>query len=180
MVLLSLLLMQSLQTGAFERLGIPSQGRSWSLLVFVCLVVQVFLGAWVSTNYAVLACDAFPLCHASEGVTWDFSGFVLWRSLGVDVSGAYLSVHALALIHWVHRLVALGVVSLLLLLCWKLRDWQANGFHWRWLLLLICTQVLSGVSNVVLGWPMWAALIHSACASLLWITLLGWGVGVRH
>nr|WP_269460572.1 COX15/CtaA family protein [Polynucleobacter necessarius] len=28
---------------------------------FVVLAIQIFLGAWVSTNYAVLACPDFPI-----------------------------------------------------------------------------------------------------------------------
>ena len=35
----------------------------WLVLAFIALIMQIFLGGWVSTNYAVLACEDFPLCH---------------------------------------------------------------------------------------------------------------------
>ncbi|MFX7620974.1 COX15/CtaA family protein, partial [Acinetobacter baumannii] len=43
-------------------------GRGASLRVpaaigLALLVVQIALGGWVSTNYAVLACTDFPLCN---------------------------------------------------------------------------------------------------------------------
>ncbi len=47
------------------------------------VVVQVTLGGWVSTNYAVLACSDFPTCQGSWWPAMDFSqGFTVWRTLG--------------------------------------------------------------------------------------------------
>ncbi len=39
-------------------------------VVLVLTVVQAALGAWVSTNYAVLACTDFPTCHGAGGRRW--------------------------------------------------------------------------------------------------------------
>src|ERR1019366_1802299 len=42
------------------------------------LSVQIALGAWVSTNYAALACADFPLCNGAWLPQMDFSnGFTL-------------------------------------------------------------------------------------------------------
>ncbi|WP_410925351.1 COX15/CtaA family protein, partial [Pseudomonas aeruginosa] len=37
--------------------------RMAAAIGLVLLVVQIALGGWVSTNYAVLACTDFPLCN---------------------------------------------------------------------------------------------------------------------
>src|SRR3546814_6985886 len=45
---------------------VPAQAlryRPWMILGFVVLFMQLALGAWVSTNYAALACMDFPTCH---------------------------------------------------------------------------------------------------------------------
>ena len=38
--------------------------------VALLLVLQIALGGWVSTNYAVLACSGFPHCNGSGGRRW--------------------------------------------------------------------------------------------------------------
>ena len=40
---------------------------------------------------------------------------------------------------------------------------------------LLALQFLTGLSNVVLGWPMAAALLHTGGAAALWLTLV-WAV----
>ena len=56
------------------------------------VLVQAALGAWVSSNYAVLACSEIPHCHS--GLWWpsaDFSaGFEIWRPLGQTAAGQAL------------------------------------------------------------------------------------------
>ena len=41
-------------------------------IALLLLVVQIFLGGWVSTNYAVLACTDFPLCNGQWIPQMDF------------------------------------------------------------------------------------------------------------
>jgi cytochrome c oxidase assembly protein subunit 15 len=76
----------------------------------------------------------------------------------------------------VHRVFALVVLGLLLALAWRL--WQdrrhalaagAAAPAWPvWALVgLSAAQLASGLSNVVLGWPLVAALAHSAGAAAL-------------
>jgi cytochrome c oxidase assembly protein subunit 15 len=52
------------------------------------LVLQIALGGWVSTNYAVLACTQFPTCQGSWWPPMNFAqGFEIWRQLGVTGDG---------------------------------------------------------------------------------------------
>ena len=139
----------------------------WLLLaVFALLVLQIALGAWVSSNYAVLACSGFPQCNGSWWPPMDFGhGFTLQRDLGKAGDGSFLPFEALVAIHLTHRIVALlAAVGLLALarVLWRQQPRAAWG-----LLLLTLWQVGSGLSNIVLGWPLVAALAHTAGAALL-------------
>ncbi|MFY8193370.1 MAG: COX15/CtaA family protein, partial [Limnohabitans sp.] len=135
------------------------------------------LGAWVSSNYAVMACNTYPDC---QGVWWpdmNFEkGFELWRPLGMDASGAALPFQALTAIHMVHRWHAGWVVLLLVMVAIAL---SSHGFKRQsWLLTaLVVLQFITGVSNAVLGWPMTAALLHTGAAVSM-LVLLSWVLGV--
>lgn len=174
MVLLAMLAIQAHAQGAFASLQIPRPSSWRARAVGFVLMVQVFLGAWVSSNYAVLACESFPLCQGSVVPELDADGFVLWRPLGMTAEGVFLNAQALVTIHWIHRCMAVVAIGALMWLIQALRKQAPQAQHWRWLSLLVVIQAISGVSNVVLGWPMWAALVHTGCASLLWATLWVW------
>ena len=68
--------------------------------------LQIALGGWVSTNYAVLACRDFPTCQGAWWPAMDFdAGFTLLRELGAGKDGGYLPFAALTAIHVAHRSV---------------------------------------------------------------------------
>jgi cytochrome c oxidase assembly protein subunit 15 len=75
---------------------------------------------------------------------------------------------ALVAIQWTHRLFAIVVV---LALGWLVaRLWRRGpGAQRRAALIagLVLLQLATGLSNVVLGWPMSAALAHTAGAAAL-------------
>ena len=145
--------------------GRPSRAVA---LVGVLLLLQIALGGWVSSNYAVLACTGFPACNGQWWPAMDAgTGFTVLRSLGRAGHGGYLAFDALVAIHMAHRLAALAALAALAWLAWRL--WQAPGpalrRHGLALAGLIVWQAASGLSNVVLGWPIVAALAHSAGAA---------------
>jgi cytochrome c oxidase assembly protein subunit 15 len=137
------------------------------------LFTQVFLGAWVSTNYAVLACPDFPTCL---GAVWPETnwteGFSLWRELGLNAQGEFISPVALQTIHWAHRIFAI-----LVLLCLGFLGLKAYGLATpatpalkrfaKLLFVLLILQVVTGISNVVFQWPLLAALMHTAGSAAL-------------
>ncbi|HLO94573.1 MAG TPA: COX15/CtaA family protein, partial [Burkholderiaceae bacterium] len=95
--------------------------RRGMVLVLSVVLVQVALGGWVSTNYAVLACNEFPTCQGGWWPAMDFArGFTLWRELGLHHDGSVLPFEALVAIHWTHRLFALAATVAVLLLAWRL------------------------------------------------------------
>ena len=143
-------------------------GSGWSAC---CFVLQIALGGWVSTNYAVLVCQDFPTCQGSWWPAMDFeTGFRFGRALGSDGEGAWLQLPALTAIHVTHRLGALLLAAALLVLAAGL--WRQGQRRWAWTWLgLLAWQLVSGISNVVLGWPLIAALMHSAGAAAM---VLAW------
>ena len=96
------------------------------------LVLQVALGGWVSTNYAVLACSSFPTCQGSWWPAMDFSqALQIWRPLGLLQDGSNISFAGLTAIHYLHRLAAYVVVAALAGLWWRLGEVPALALQRR-------------------------------------------------
>ena len=175
LVLLMLLCAQVVRGGGSGKLVLKPMRSGmrrvlqWSLGM---LLLQVALGAWVSSNYAVLACSDFPTCQGSWWPDMNFAqGFEIWRGLGMTSAGVPINFEALTAIHYVHRLVAYGVLSLLMTLAWQLSRAKPWRMPSRVLAALIVMQLVTGVSNVVFGWPLLAALLHTGGAGALVLTL---------
>ena len=158
---------------------------------FIVLAIQIFLGAWVSTNYAVLACPDFPTCLGSVWPDTNWAeGFSLWRPLGLNAQGEFISPEALQTIHWAHRLFAVVVLLVLGALGWKALRLTTPvlsglGRLAKLLLAILILQVLTGISNVVFQWPLLAALLHTAGSAALVFCLVrmgywaSWGVSIQ-
>jgi len=164
------------QAGFFDAAARPARWRAAVLGLALLSALQIALGGWVSTNYAVLACTDFPTCHGQWWPPMDFTeGFAPFRHLGLNAQGTALEMDALTAIHYTHRLMAYAVLAALLALAWAL--WQrapqpqaARG----WALFLAGValwQAATGVSNVVLGWPLLAAVSHTGGAAVLVVGL---------
>jgi cytochrome c oxidase assembly protein subunit 15 len=167
LLLLALLVMQH-EALRGRTLRWPPSALCLLVAVFVLVVLQIALGAWVSSNYAVLACSGFPQCNGSWWPAMDFGhGFTLQRELGRAGDGSFLPFEALVAIHMSHRVFALLAGAALLALAHVL--WHRLGQRRAAMAVLALTlwQVASGLSNVVLGWPLLAALAHSAGAAAL-------------
>ncbi|HET8871507.1 MAG TPA: COX15/CtaA family protein [Aquabacterium sp.] len=142
--------------------------RRWTVGVLLICVIQMAAGAWVSTNYAVLACTEFPTCQGGWWPNMDFStGFTLWRPLGSDGQGGWIALPALTAIHMVHRMFAVVALASLVWLAWSLKRMQWARTDRRWLWALLLWQFATGLSNVVLDWPLAAALGHTLGAALI-------------
>ena len=178
LVLLALLRAQSvsyeLNASGNPPFPLHPQTRLALWLVYALLWLQIALGGWVSTNYAVLACDTFPTC---QGGWWPpmamREGFTLWRELGMNADGQPINFAALTAIHYVHRLFAYGVLAALAWLSWRLWSIPETRLHARWLLVLLCGQFATGLSNVVLDWPLVAAVGHTGGAAGLVVVMTG-------
>ncbi|MGN1056329.1 MAG: heme A synthase [Comamonas sp.] len=140
------------------------------------LFAQVALGGWVSTNYAVLACTDFPSCQGSFWPNMDFAqAFEIWRPLGLLSDGSHISFAALTAIHYAHRLLAYVVIVTVVAVAWRMRQHPALHIQGKWLLGLMGLQFLTGLSNVVLDWPLIAAVLHTGGAAAL-VTVMTWAL----
>lgn len=177
MVLLALLCIQAVRYGQAAQARLPvtlSPGlRALLWWTAAAVLLQIALGGWVSTNYAVLACTQFPICQDSWWPSMNFSqAFEIWRELGTSSNGAPIEFAALTAIHYVHRLTAYVVFASMALLAWQLlKQAPALRSQTRWLIGLALLQLATGLGNVLLGWPLVAALLHTGGAAALAVVL---------
>ena len=179
---LALLALLTVQAAAYARargrapVGVDAGTRKLVLLAAAAVGVQVALGGWVSTNYAVLACNTFPACQGSWWPAMDFRrGFELWRGLGLTGSGEHVSFAALTAIHYTHRLGAYLLAMVLALVALRMHRQPALHPQRNWLVGLVLWQFATGVTNVVMDWPLAAAVAHTGGAAAL-VVLLAWTV----
>jgi heme a synthase len=171
--LLALLAIQD-QIFAPRPLALAPGVRRLAWAAGLLVLLQIALGGWVSTNYAVLACQDFPTCQGRWWPPMDFGhAFTLRRELGQTAGGAFLPFEALTAIHLTHRIAALVVLAALAGLAWMLlaRGDAALRRYAIGIVALASLQVATGVSNVVLGWPIAAAVLHTGGAAALVVLL---------
>ncbi|MFI0545626.1 MAG: heme A synthase [Brachymonas sp.] len=173
--LLALLQMQNtrwrLHLGRLRVVLVGTNLRVFAWVSAALLLLQIALGAWVSTNYAVVACMSWPLCQGQWLPPADYAqGFSLWRELHRNAAGGGISFDALVAIHLVHRWFALLAVLAAGVLAWRLRTLLPRSA--AWLAALLLAQLATGLANVVLGWPLLAALLHTAGAAALLVVLV--------
>ena len=173
---LTLLALLAIQKECYSRapLTLPPRLHVAAVVIAALSVLQIALGGWVSTNYAVLACAEFPTCQGSWWPAMDFDhGFTVLRELGAGKDGGYLPFAALTAIHMVHRLGAAVLLLAVGTLVWRLLA-TGNAALRRWAMALagtIAWQVASGLGNVLLDWPLLSAVAHTGGAAVLLVVL---------
>ena len=173
---LGLLALLAIQAEAYDPrlLSLPPALSSGLAVVAGLVLVQIALGGWVSTNYAVLACREFPTCQGAWWPDMNFAeAFVLRRPLGASGNGGFLPFSALTAIHMAHRIGAFVVLPAIVLLAWRLAAKGGPGARpWAQALAGVALwQLASGLANVLLGWPLVAAVAHSAGSAVLVVVL---------
>lgn len=171
MTTLALLVWLTLQqwrfTAAHDPSGVKSM-RGLAVIGLALVCVQVFLGGWVSANYAALACPDLPLCRGAVVPPMDFrNAFHLVRELGMTPDGSLLLSEALTAIHWVHRMFALLVAATLVLFASRLIGNAQLRRLGGLLLAVLGAQIALGVANVAFGLPLALAAAHNAGAAFL-------------
>ena len=177
MGLLALLMVQAVRYDGWQSRTVPPLLRKGLWLAFGLLWVQIALGGWVSTNYAVLACPDFPTCHGQWVPEMNMQGFALWRELGLAADGQILPFAALSALHFVHRSAAWVVLAVLVAVGWRLRRVPGMQRAGQCLLALSALQLLTGVSNVVFEWPLIAAVLHTGGAAAMVVSLT-WALSI--
>tara|TARA_S200000501_G_scaffold372942_1_gene419052 strand:+ start:1882 stop:2988 length:1107 start_codon:yes stop_codon:yes gene_type:complete len=144
-----------------------------SITALLLVFVQILLGGWVSTNYAALVCNGFPMCQDKIVPDMDFNGgFTLWRELGLNNDGSFISMSSLTAIHWVHRTFAYFVAIFVGFTAFKFLKLTGYFNLSITLILLLVFQFLTGILSVLLDKPLILALMHSAFATFLFLSLV--------
>ncbi len=143
----------------------------WGLIGTILLLVQIFLGAWTSTHYAALSCEAFPFCNEIDiNMPFAWQEAFQWQTpIGLNYEGGLLSETARQTIQMVHRIGA-AVVFLywfvfFLMVNYKLKPKVLKNLYLVLILLLI--QFALGIANAVFSLPLVVAVLHNVAAALL-------------
>jgi cytochrome c oxidase assembly protein subunit 15 len=141
-------------------------------IALIALIAQIFLGAWTSTNYASLACVDFPTCHGTFMPEMNFSdGFNLSQEVGPNYLYGLLDNEARVAIHYSHRISALVLTLIFIVLITKL--WFSNAAPLASSLgVILVTQISLGIMNVVYVLPLYVAIAHNLVAALLLLVTL--------
>lgn len=141
-----------------------------ALLFFA--ILQIALGGWVSSNYAALACSDLPTCQGQWWPTSNFSeGFNLAQQIGPNYEGGVLALDARTAIHLAHRLGAVIVTLLSLLLITSLWRRQFTKAALALSSALI-VQIVLGLSNVLFALPLAIAVAHNIGGAILLLVLI--------
>lgn len=150
----------------------PGSVRALVAAGLLLVIGQIALGGWVSANYAAVACVDLPYCHGEWWPNMDFAnGFHLTQHIGPNYLGGQLDSDARTAIHMTHRMGAVLVTLVLLILAWQLRRNGATRLS-ALLLVALLTQVGLGISNVLLHLPLMVAVAHNLGGAALMLTLV--------
>ncbi len=141
----------------------------------IVVVLQISLGGWTTSNYAALACIDFPTCHGEWLPTADFvEGFNITQKIGPNYLGGMLDNDARTAIHWTHRLGALlvSIVSVILMVLL----WRTGNKNLRILSaatgVILCLQVALGITNIVAVLPLSVAVAHNGVGAILLLVMV--------
>ncbi len=141
-------------------------------IALFALIVQIFLGVWTSTNYASLACADFPTCQGKLIPEMDFSeGFNLAQEVGPNYLYGLLDNEARVAIHYSHRISAIVLTIIFLILISRL--WFSSAAPLASTIgVILVTQISLGIMNVVYVLPLYIAIAHNLVAALLLLATL--------
>ena len=170
---LTLFFLIFLMSGKFdilEKMAIPKL-KIIAGIALIVLLFQIFLGVWTSTNYASLACADFPTCQGSYMPEMDFkNGFNLNQEVGPNYLYGLLDNPSRVAIHYSHRVSAILVTLVFLILISKL--WFSNAAPLASTIgILLITQISLGIINVVYVLPLYVAIAHNLIAALLLLSI---------
>ena len=170
---LTLFFLIFLMSGRFdilEKMAIPKL-KTIAGIALAVLLFQIFLGVWTSTNYASLACADFPTCQGTYMPEMDFkNGFNLKQEVGPNYLYGLLDNPSRVAIHYSHRVSAILVTVVFLILISKL--WFSNAAPLASTIgILLLTQISLGIINVVYVLPLYVAIAHNLVAAMLLLTI---------
>lgn len=144
--------------------------RGWIIGGFVVVFLQVFLGGWVASNYAAVACPDFPQCQLQWIPEMDFrQGFNFTQHVGPNYLGGRLDGDARTAIHFSHRVGA--IITMLYLIALSLmmlaKKSKPISILAGTILVALVVQIGLGITNVIMSIPLAVAVAHNFVGALL-------------
>ncbi len=152
---------------------VPRKVRFLTLIVLLALIFQIIMGGWTSTNYAALSCGAdFPTCQGQWWPTMDFGDAFFLGPLGHDYEFGVLENPARTAIQVIHRIGAVVVLTLSLILLASIARYRHMKGNVVAIALILFTQIVLGIVNVLWSLPLPIAVAHNAVALMLLLSIL--------
>ncbi|WP_281545111.1 COX15/CtaA family protein [Grimontia sp. SpTr1] len=160
-----------------QKASIGGKLKVLSVAALLAVVMQIALGGWTSANYAALVCTQLPVCEVDWAEKYDASAFHPISPKNETYQYGVLNFDQRVTIHATHRIGAMVVTALILLLAFAVRKPLGAGAS---LLLLgaLGIQITLGVTNVVALLPLSVAVAHNVCGLLLLLVTVRTVVGV--
>lgn len=148
--------------------------RAWIIGGFVIVFLQVFLGGWVASNYAAVACPDFPTCQLQWIPEMDFQqGFNFTQHVGPNYLGGRLDGDARTAIHFSHRVGAILTMLYLIVLSvlmYRKKQKPISAMA-TFILAVLAVQIGLGITNILLSIPLAVAVAHNFVGALLAATM---------
>lgn len=180
-LILSLLVILKLNLTAGYMLPSPlSRKRQLLMLLLLALALpvllfQIALGGWTSSNYAAMACTAFPVCNGDWLAQFNLRDVFSLSPPSDTYEFGVRDGIARMNIHISHRIWA-AVTFVYLLICGLviLSSHQARAIKLSavTLILLLSVQVCLGIANVIWQLPIAIAIAHNLVAAFLLAALI--------
>jgi len=151
--------------------------RIWASLILILVIAQVFLGGWMSSNYAALACYTLPDCNGSWWPEMNFKeGFNIAQTRGPSYLGGLMHAEARTAIHVLHRYGAIILGVFLIVMSYRLmsQDDQRLRRFGLGFLAVFFVQFCLGLANIYYFLPLAVAVAHNfggACLFVLTLSL---------
>ena len=155
-------------------------GGKLKLLAVSALVavgLQIALGGWTSANYAAVVCTQLPVCEADWAGNYDVSAFHPISPTNDTYQYGVLNFDQRVTIHATHRIGAMVVSVLVLLLAFAVRR-PLGAMASLSLVAALLLQISLGVTNVVALLPLSVAVAHNVCGLLLLLVVVKTTLGV--
>ncbi|PMN69869.1 COX15/CtaA family protein [Enterovibrio norvegicus] len=143
----------------------------------VAVGLQIALGGWTSANYAAVVCTQLPVCEADWVGHYDASAFHPISPTNDTYQYGVLNFEQRVTIHATHRIGAMVVSVLVLLLAFAVRR-PLGVMASLSLVAALLLQVSLGVTNVVALLPLSVAVAHNVCGLLLLLLVVKTTLGV--
>lgn len=147
--------------------GIPVTKWTWrGVRINLFLAMAFFAIIGIAGGIVALGDTLFPAASLSEGMAQDFS------------PTAHFLIR-LRLLHPVLALFGTGYILLQMVMLPRFAPGALSTRRTKWVMGLICLQVVGGLINLQLLAPVWMQLVHLMLADAVWIVLVGVYIDAR-